>query len=378
MKTSRLNTGARFAPRFTQLGRVVRWLRGRGLSRLQISSLFGESVSNVGVVAHREQPIFTRNTNAPAFGALSLRDQLAAESNFEETEPVRHRTEGYKVEQLEEKIETLVSTYAREYRFAEALGQLNRLRPLLGRPRDPSRTRLLSKWQYHRTWFLTNCGMDASAIRSADSAFQQEAIRYRVSRLTDALLNISAVGLLATNSYLARDEPALARKCLSLVVEATTAANARLDSGYYYHLGAVNMREGNNNEAQKHFETARRVWQERTQRDVLTIGTRQLNLLQRNFDRSQEALASVGSQFLPSSLEVSIHVNWTAACAFNTDSPAAHTFARDVLESHVEHSTDFGSQSTKAYLLRLTPELPKSLWPSYSRFVLSQNAFRNS
>jgi hypothetical protein len=117
----------------------------------------------------------------------------------------------------------------------------------------------------------------------------------------------------------------------------------------------------------------------RSKGQLLMAGQRHLALLGApNVDLSAAILAQVEKDFAPGSLERAMMLNWTAACALSTDSSDLHVYARDLLQQALVQPGGFGHQTTRAYLLSITPEtgLDPRLWKAWIHRALYENAYR--
>jgi hypothetical protein len=66
---------------------------------------------------------------------------------------------------------------------------------------------------------------------------------------------------------------------------------------------------------------------------------------------------------------------WTVSGGLQTDSSAIQNEALDLLEKYKSITEGFGLQSTGAFLLGLTPRVPKYLQKSWAMFAISYNAY---
>ena len=122
-----------------------------------------------------------------------------------------------------------------------------------------------------------------------------------------------------------------------------------------------------------------RKQEHRSKGQLMMAGQRHLALLGTpNVDLSAAILAQVERDFAPGSLERAMMLNWTAACALSTDSSAMHAYAQELLQEGLVQSAGFGHQTTRAYLLSITPEigLARRFWKAWIHRALYENAYR--
>jgi hypothetical protein len=96
-----------------------------------------------------------------------------------------------------------------------------------------------------------------------------------------------------------------------------------------------------------------------------------------DWDGSLQLLDFMLKTLDPGDIQISMNVNWAAACGFSIDSPRANLSAIELLNRHRGASVGFGHQATVAWLLSLTPGLPKKIRPTWVRRALYENTFRD-
>lgn len=363
----------------------------------RIAELFDTNPAYAYVVAHRERksrrglPVSRWKSDIIPFGDAPDDEQLVATKTAlrirtEENGVEFTRRKAAKLSWLESRVEEIVSKGRDSYRFQEAAYALQALKPYIGYPSETERLRLAAKLHQHLAWFYSHSAFSSSSIEEATRSIQLYQIVYHSTDDPDALRELGGSCLIRSNSCLMQGLTTQARETIDFGIEATRAAGVVLNSEFYQQSGVALFQTRRDDDAAK--DMFRRATETTPDTDVknkaMTLrmaSDRFLNLMVKPFPRFDDELILLNdarSAYGEDSLESVMCHHWAAACGLSTDSQAANLLALELIEKSSYKVGRFGHQATISKLLPIALELPRRLRPSWIRFALYQNAFRNN
>jgi tetratricopeptide (TPR) repeat protein len=364
-------------------------LKGIGLPARRLAELFETNENHIYVLAHRGQPS-KRRSNATTLRAAPA-DPLTVEQINEEKKKLGIRAEEGGVELTSKKIRDLewlesqmreiVSRGRSTYQFLQGAQQLIALKSYIGYPSESKRLKLAGRLHQYLAWFYTHSGMAASCIAEADRSIQLYEIVYQDTGDKDALRLLGGSCLIKSNSLLNVGRGYESLDSLDLSKEVTLAANRLLNSENYQQRGVALFQSGNDDEAAKMFEQARKAAADvdvnaSVIREKMT-SDRYLNLIKGPLPKIEEELQLLGearAAYGSDSLEAIMCAHWAAACGFLSDSKSAHIQALELIDDNHSKILHYGHQATINRLLPISLELPASQRSRWVRFALYQNA----
>ena len=201
-------------------------------------------------------------------------------------------------------------------------------------------------------------------------------------------MQIARSARLLSQAHLLRNEPERALPYLWIHKGAAESAGVSVSPEFYHQLAGTAFQFADSDSdifARKMYAEAMLAMADAADagipirnHEIVDIGARQRNLLDANWEAAQELHDFMMRSLPPNDIHRSISVNWTVACAYQTDSHAIQQQAHQLLLDHRSDSEGFGHQVTVARLLEITPTLNPQLRAAYSRMALYQNALRNS
>jgi hypothetical protein len=392
--------GLQLRPRVSGLAPAVAWLRNHDVSTKHIAGLLGIKELHVRQLAFRANhpdqqlriSVFLEDPFKPPSDALgtvsdTLRGRLHIRSEIESWTAKLGPIATTQLEHLEDRVEQMSATFWTGVRYGAGIDRFGALLAQIGRPAHFRRIRLLARLRQLIAETYAHAGYSSSAREHGLTAMLLSRAAYHDSAESLDLKQFAKTALIVSQAHLLGHEPEQAGFVLNLYKCAHERTRAPLGGEYFRQRGAVAFQSGPefDAEARKYFTRATRVLantveygRAKQKCEVLNVGKRQMNLLGPiDWDGSRELLDFMLKELPPGEIPISMNVNWTAACGFSTDSPEANRSASLLLERHLDASVGFGHQATVAWLLSLTPALPKKIRSAWVRRALYENTFRN-
>ena len=391
--------GLQLRPRVSGLASAIAWLRDHGVAAKRIGNLFEVTELHARQLAFRGRRT-ERKLKIPTFledpfidpvhslGPVSdpLRSRLHIRTQMESW-GIAPSLPGPRLTDLEERIEQVGTSFWSGVRHGLGISRFGPLLIEIGRPSHFRRIRLLARLRQMIAETYAHAGYSSSAIEQGLTAMLLSRAAYQDSVDPIDLEQFAKTALIVSQAHLLRHEPEQAKLILDLHKGARERIHAPLGGEYFRQQGAIAFQLGPDldEKARGYFKRAARTLAATVEHglqkqlyEVMNIGQRQMNLLGSvNWEASQELLAFMLNTLPSGEIQISMNVNWTAACGLSTDSPSANLSAMEFLGRHSEASVGFGHQATVAWLLRLTPDLPKEIRPLWVRRALYENTFRD-
>jgi hypothetical protein len=382
-------------PRLPGFAPAIASLLALGLPAQRLAELFGTNSNYIYVLAHRGRLDRSHRIAAgeevnSKTAIVSLMDDQVLEAKralrirAEEDGVELTRRKAVKLTWLESQMEEIVSTGRNSYRFLQAAGALQALKPYIGYASESNRLRLAAKLHQHLAWFYSHSGFTSSSIAEATYSIHLYEIVYHNTEDKDALRELGGSCLIGSNSRLIQGQAEAAIATLSVAQEATLAADVALNSEYFQQSGVALFQARQDVTAKKMFECAMRTTPDSdVKNETMTLkmaSDRFLNLIAAPFPRFDDELMLLNEakkSFGEDSLEAAMCVHWAAACGLCTDSPRAQALALDLILENQSNAARFGHQATIAKLLPIALELPVRKRAPWVRFALYQNAYQS-
>lgn len=392
--------GLQLRPRVSGLAPAVAWLRDHDVSAKWIAGLLDIAEGHARQLAYRGNrpepklrvPAFLEDPFQPPADSLgpvtdSLRERLSIRPQIESwTATISPKSEE-KLDDLEERVEQVGAAFWSGVRFGTGIDRFAPLLVEIGRPAHFRRIRVLARLRQLIAETYAHAGYSSSATVQGLTAMLLSRAAYQESGQARDLDQFAKTALIVSQAHLLRHQPEQAAFILDLHKRGRERIGAPLGGEYFRQRGAVAFQLGADldDEARRNFLLAARTLTDtveygraKQQYEVLNIGQRQMNLLGAvDWDGAQELLNFMLETLEPGEIQISMNVNWAAACGFSTDSPKANQLAIELLHQHRGASVGFGHQATVAWLLGLTPALPKKIRREWVRRALYENTFRD-
>ena len=379
----------RTEPSLSQFGPAFAWLLGKEVSSARLASLFGTTPANIRVIAFRARNRELAGTaEEPALDTLNSRltpelaDVMGVRTAPDDV--VRTPVGARKLEWLKDEIQNTVNRYSAQYLFLDGIKVLRRLAPRIGYAGDSRRIALSALLHQETAWFLVHSGHSGSAAREATVARNLWRIAFHESHDREHAERFIQAALIGSHSSLLTRQPEEAWRILEIARDAAESIGAPLGSDHFRQRGVALFQLREDERATQQFdrstETMERLNEAKSPAQLLMTGSRHTNLLGRiNCDQAQQLFALARQTFGDASLEVSMTLNWAAACGLSTDSPSAIQEAAELLGAHPGPAPEFGHQSTIRKLLAVTPDLglDARLRQIWVRRALYENTSRN-
>jgi hypothetical protein len=391
--------GLKLRPRVSGLAPAVAWLRDHDVPTKHVAGLLGVTEIHVRQLAFRggraepklHIPAFLEDPFVPPsdpYGPVSdgQRERLGIRSEMESWTASLDSKGAGKLDELENRIEQMGAAFWSGVRHGTGIERFRAVLVDIGRPAHYRRIRVLSRLRQLIAETYAHAGYSSSAIAHGLAAMLLSRAAYQDSGDAIDVEQFAKTALITSQAHLLRHEPEQSSFLLDLHMGARARINAALGGEYYRQRGAVAFQFGSafDEEARKNFTLAEQTLSETVEYgrakqlyEVLNIGPRQRNLLTSDWDGSQELLDFMLKTLPPGEIQISMNVNWAAACGFSTDSPEANRSASELLERYTSASVGFGHQATVAWLLSLTPALPQRIRRDWVRRALYENTFRD-
>jgi hypothetical protein len=391
--------GLKLRPRISGLAPAIWWLRDHDVPARRIAGLLGITELHERQLAFRGSrdrpkapiPAFLEDLfNPPAdpYGSISdaQRERLHIRPEIESWTAKLDPKSAGKLDELEIRVEHLGAAFWSGVRHGTGVDRFRALLVDIGRPAHYQRIRVLARLRQLIAETYAHAGYSSSARSQGLTAMLLSRAAYQDSGQPIDLERFAKTALIVSQAHLLRQEPDQAKFILDLHRGARERINAPLGGEYYRQRGAVAFQFGPefDDEARINFTLAARTLSETVEYgrpkqlyEVLNIGPRQMNLLTPDWDGSQELLDFILKTLPPGEIQISMNVNWAAACGFSTGSPEAIRSASELLERYSDASVGFGHQATVAWLLSLTPALPQKIRRDWVRRALYENTFRD-
>jgi hypothetical protein len=393
-----VDDAALFQPSLASLDRTIAWLADHGLSTKDLVVKFHTSPNHIRQLVSRgrhplrKEPLSPRWVDAlhesGPFNPLSREDRRALGVRPEpDSVELNHRQQTRLVD-LEEEAERLVADRWNLVRFGSGA---SRIREVLARIRYPNyHRRVRVKAQLHQLLceISIHSGQSATSLQEGIKSLHLSRIAYSDSDSCDDLIQIARTARLLSQAHLLRNEPDQALPYLWIHEGASLAAGVSVNPEHYHQMAGVAFQFADSHSdvfARKMYAEAMLALADAAEdgvpikdHEIADIGSRQRNLLDANWDAAQELHVYMMNSLAPDDIHRSISVNWTVACAYQTDATLVQQQAHQLLLDHRRDSEGFGHQVTVARLLELTPELPSGIRAPYARMVLYQNALKDS
>ncbi len=392
--------GLQLRPRVSGLAPALAWLRDHDVSAKRVAGLLDITEGHARQLAYRGNrpepklrvPAFLEDPFQPPADSLgpvpdSLRGRLSIRPQIESwTAKLRPKGEG-NLKDLSERVEQVGAAFWSGVRFGTGLARFAPLLVEIGRPAHFRRIRVLARLRQLIAETYAHAGYSSSATVQGLTAMLLSRVAYQESGQALDLEQFAKTALIVSQAHLLRHQPDRAAFILDLHKSARERIGASLGGEYFRQRGAVAFQLGTDldEEARRNFSLAARTLADTVEYgrakqpyEVLNIGQRQMNLLgDVDWDGSQELLDFMLKTLEPGEIQISMNVNWAAACGFSTDSAKANQSAIELLDHHRGASVGFGHQATVAWLLGLTPALPKKIRREWVRRALYENTFRD-
>jgi hypothetical protein len=389
---------ALFQPTLAGLDRVIAWLADHGLATKDLVRMFRTNPNHIrqlvsrGRHPQRKEPLSPRWVallhEAGPFVPLSPEDRRALGIRPEPDSVELDQRRLDRLSDLEQEVESLVADRWKLVRFGSGAA---RIREVLARIRYPNHHRRVRvKAQLHQLLceISIHSGQSATSLKEGIKSLHLSRIAYSDSGSDDDLIQIARTARLLSQAHLLRNDPEQALPYLWIHEGACSAAGVPVSPEHYHQMAGVAFQFANSgcdDFARKMYAEAMLAMADTAdhgaqvkKHEIVDIGSRQRNLLAGDWGAAQQLHHYMMGALAPDDIHRSISVNWTVACAYQTDDTRVHQEADRLLVDHRDDSLGFGHQSTVAKLLALTPELPRRIRPAYARMVLYQNALRDS
>lgn len=387
-------------PQVAGLSSAIVWLRDHDLPAKRIAEILGIKNLHARQLAFRGQwrvrradvPAFLEHPLRPPadpFGEVpdGLREKLKIRPNMDSWTVRLNPAGRVRLNVLEDRVEQLGAAFWSGVRHGVGIDRFREILIEIGRPAHYRRIRVLARVRQLLSETYAHAGYSLSAIEQSLTSLLLSRAACHESGESHDLDQFAKTALILSQAYLLRQEPESAAYYLDLHRDARDRIGAPLGGEYFRQRGVVAFQSGKafDEEARRNFLRAMTTLAETVEYgrvkqhyQVLNIGTRHMNLLgpvdvDSAFDLVDYMVITLPAGEIP----ISMNVNWAAACGFSTDSPHAHQDAINLLHQYREASVGFGHQATVAWLLSLTPSLPRNVWPDWVRYALYENTFRD-
>lgn len=371
------------------LSTAVQWLSEHGVQSARLARALGTNPQYIRVLRHRAWPL-RFDAPAPSLDALFKRPDAEIRTRRRvrphEDTVIYSEKAAQRIVDLEHEIDWIREAFGQSGKYFDGLERLRGYDSLGGYPASAKWFRFLARLYQHRAWFYTHSGMSTSAFQQATIAVDFSDLAYRESGDSLDLRRLTESSLVASHACLLVSSPATSLKLLDIAAAASERLSDPLGSEHYRQRGTAyfQLQPDDSAEARRQFKEAtsamERKQEHRNQGQLLMMGGRHIALLNGpDVDSSASIMEQVKQDFVPSSLEYAMMLNWTAACALATDSAPMHEYAQALLRESLVRSQPYGHQATRARLLALTTEvgLDARFWKSWIYRALYENAYRS-
>ena len=394
--------GARMELKLAKFDRPIAWLRLHQISIADLANWFKTNPNHIHQLVKRgsrslRKEVVYRYLTAPCESPTVhvdpvdpfLRRKLGIRPQHDSV--VLDAAEKRRLAKLESQTEAAAADFWKGVRFEQGIGRFEEILRETRYPAHHRRIRLRARLRQLIAETHLHAGRSSSAIyqgllslhlyriASQEAATEQD-------RTAD-LENLGRSARLISQGCLLRLEPDAAAHYLQIHQSASKAGGKDVRPEYYHQLATIVF------QTRKEDDSARKFYEQamsrlariadydrpKGQHEIWDIGRRHTNLLEPlDWDGAQELLEFALAQYPSGDIHHAINVNWTAACGYSTDSDKAHTRATEILNEHRMIADGFGHQATTYRLLRLTQNLEMALRPDWVRYVLYENALRDS
>ena len=377
-----------FNPQVRDFKGAIVWLRDHGLEPTRVAGIFDITVNKVNVAFFRDKVRLVKRSTA-LLKAFDNRVEISADKNFFEIEHNHPKIRLTKrVRDLEDAIEQYGRRFWQGVRFLNGTPELGRLLRAVSQPAADNipLLRVLARLHHLECETYLHAGYALSAMDFGLKAYGYSEYIYKHTRSSVDLERLAKTVLLISNSCISRRDMKRAQTWLKIADQAFIALSRQstnLDPEYHRQLASAQRFAGEWSAARTNLLRAENLLTDfkdtPTKAAVKDMGDRVLNVIAATpkWDDSQELLQLALREWPEYDSHRASNVNWTAACGFITDSLSAHRQASDLLEKYKSISQGFGLQSSGAYLLSLTPHIPRELRVKWVFFALSYNAYRD-
>jgi hypothetical protein len=388
------------APNVAGIASAIAWLRDHDVPAKRIAGILGIKEGHARQLAFRAQwrvrgvtaaAILESQLRPPVgpFGPVpdELRSRLKVRPKIESWTVRPNPASRRRLNELEEKVEKLGAMFWSGVRHGRGIHRFREVLIEIGRPAHYRRIRILARVRQLLAETYAHVGYSASALEEALTSLLLSRTAYDESQDAHDLEQFAKTTLIVSQTHLLRYEPEQAARYLDLHRDARARISQPLGGEYFRQRGAVAFQSGGeaDEEARRNFQSAMTVLAEtieygqlKEQYEVLNIGTRQMNLLGKvNWEGAMELADYMIHTLPPGEIHISMNVNWAAACGLSTDSPRANLAAAELLDQYRAASVGFGHQATVAWLLSLSPALPRQIRAAWVRRALYENTFKD-
>jgi len=387
-------------PHVSGIASAVAWLRDHDVPAKRIAEILGITEVHARQLAFRGQwrirrsrvpALLESQLRPPAdpFGPVpdELRRILKVRPKIDSWTVRLNPNSRKRLNDLEEQVEQLGAAFWSGVRYGTGIHRFRDVLSEIGRPAHYRRIRVLARVRQLVAETYAHVGYSSSALEEALTSLLLSRSAYDESQDPHDLEQFAKTTLIVSQTHLLRYEPQQAAYYLNLHRDARARISQPLGGEYFRQRGAVAFQSGRDadEEARRNFQLAMATLAEtveygrqKERYEVLNIGTRQMNLLGKvNWEGAIELHDYMIKTLSSGEIQISMNINWAAACGFSTDSPQANLAASELLDRYREASAGFGHQATVSWLLSLSLALPRKIRPDWVRRALYENTFKD-